>query len=196
MNAQSWTLPSSKKLLQIKNLFYSWPCRGCSRVSARLKGGKCLRNSLPFLQQRWKVAFRSAGKTPPKRLEKRLLTFQQSASGWLPAIWISSYCRKLLRILPRGSAWKGTDLLRKKVVSWRPSYFVLRKKPCPLPSETSPGCLTSSVPTRFLGRCFVFWYPTFIFSNSSSIHFGFFWCSFGVLCFVLVVFLIWSYAQC
>lgn len=78
-----------KTLLQIKNSSYSWPCRCCSWVSARLKGGKCLRNSLLFLQRRWKVAFRSAGKTPPIRLEKRLPTFQQSTSGWLPACHLS-----------------------------------------------------------------------------------------------------------
>lgn len=120
--------PFLKKLLQIKNSFYSWPCRCCSWVSARLKGGKCLRNSLLFLQQRWKVAFRSAGKTPPIRLEKRLLTFQQSTSGCLPAIWISSHCRKLLRILPRGSAWKGTDLLRKKSCLMKAKLLGAHKK--------------------------------------------------------------------
>lgn len=65
-----------KKLLQIKNSSSSRPCR-CWRVSAGLKGGKCQRDSLRVLQHRWKVAFQSAGKTSPRRLERKLLASQQ-----------------------------------------------------------------------------------------------------------------------
>lgn len=67
------------------------------------------------------MAFQSAGKTPPGRLERKLLASQQP-----PA---ESHCTaETARCFASRPAGKGTHLHRKNGVSGRPSHWVLKEK--------------------------------------------------------------------